>query len=94
MLTADRVIPCNSRWLAIEAVAFQGPPMQSNVVTELFFSRADLKELLDAQNNLPDGAHIHSLFQIAITRIEERIDTLQRMRAGTPVQLPRLDAAA
>jgi hypothetical protein len=58
-----------------------------NFVAELFSLEAELKDLEQAQEELPYGAHIHALFQVAIERVHEQIVTLLRLRAVADRQL-------
>ena len=52
-----------------------------NFIAELQSLEADIKDLEQAQESLPCGAHIHALFQLAIERVEVRIIAVQRVRA-------------
>jgi hypothetical protein len=83
--------------VTFETATLGGRPMTGSIDpgAELLTLQAELEDLESVRNELPDGAHIHALFQIAIVRIEERIATLQRVRALIDEPLtPRLEAAA
>jgi hypothetical protein len=63
-------------------------PRVVNFIAEMLSLEAELKDLEQAQDDLPYGAHIHALFQLAIVRIEEQIATLKRVCALTNSQFP------
>jgi hypothetical protein len=62
-------------------------PRVVNFIAELLSLEEELKDLEQAQADLPYGVHIHALFQLAIERIEEQIATLQRICTMTPARL-------
>jgi hypothetical protein len=58
-----------------------------NFVAELLCLEEELKDLEQAQADLPFGAHIHSLIQLSIERIQEQIAALQRSCVLAPAQV-------
>jgi hypothetical protein len=65
------------------------------LTSELAFLRSDWHELDRACDELPEELHIQGLMHIAMTRLDERIEVVERNIALAQAnQSPRLGAAA